>query len=158
MGQFLLITGQQLRIEPSGEKRISFHILTKKDGAGGMEQRDNWICDAHEEAFRTIHKKLDDIVNRQIAYAETSTRIEMKQEQLEKIVTNGLTQNVAEMTKKINDIYVKISALEDFKWFRQPITKFRDKLFWYGLAIALLGGGIYSLVHYGSTIVKEVLP
>jgi hypothetical protein len=123
-----------------------------------MEQRHNWVCDAHEETFRAINKKLDDIVDRQIAYAETSTRIEMRQKQLEKIVTNGLTHNVEEMTKKINIIYEKLSALEDFKWFRQPITKFRDKLFWYGLAIALLGGGVYSLVHYGSTIIKEVLP
>jgi len=123
-----------------------------------MERRQNWTCESHEEAFRTIHKKLDDIVDRQIAYAETSTRIEMRQKQLEKIVTNGLTHNVEEMTKKINIIYEKLSALEDFKWFRQPITKFRDKLFWYGLAIALLGGGVYSLVHYGSTIIKEVLP
>ena len=123
-----------------------------------MEQQHNWICDAHEETFRVLYQKLDAIIERQIDYAKMSTRIEMKQDQLERIVTNGLTQNVAEMTKKINDIYVKISALEDFKWFRQPITKFRDKLFWYGLAIALLGGGIYSLVHYGSTIVKGVLP
>jgi len=123
-----------------------------------MEQRHNWVCDAHEETFRAINKKLDDIVNRQIDYAETSARIEMKQDQLEKIVTNGLTHNVAEMTEKINDICKKLSALEDFKWFRQPITKFRDKLFWYGLVIALFGGGIYSLVHYGSTIVKGVLP
>ena len=124
-----------------------------------MERRQNWTCESHEEAFRTINKKLDDIVNRQIAYAETSTRIEMRQKQLEKIVTNGLTHNVEEMTKKINNICEKLSALEDFKWFRQPITKFRDKFFWYGLAIALLGGGIYSLVHYGSTIVKgAILP
>jgi hypothetical protein len=61
-----------------------------------MERRQNWTCESHEEAFRAINKKLDDIVNRQIAYAETSTRIEMKQEQLEKIVTNGLTHNIAD--------------------------------------------------------------
>lgn len=47
-----------------------------------MERRQNWTCESHEEAFRTIHKKLDDIVDRQIAYAETSTRIEMRQKQL----------------------------------------------------------------------------
>jgi hypothetical protein len=123
-----------------------------------MEQRHNWVCDAHEETFRAINKKLDDIVDRQIAYAEISARIESKQEQLERIVINGLTHSVADMTKKINDICKKLSALEDFKWFQQPITKFRDKLFWYGIAIALLGGGVYSLVHYGSTIIKEVLP
>ena len=115
-----------------------------------MEQRHNWVCDAHEEIFRAINKKLDNIVDRQIAYAETSTRIEMRQKQLEKIVTNGLTHNVEEMTKKINIICEKLSSIEDFKWFRQPITKFRDKIFW----VALAGGGLYLIFCYMEGVLK----
>lgn len=123
-----------------------------------MEQRHNWVCDAHEDTFRAVNKKLDDIVNRQIEYAETSARIEMKQEQIERIVTNGLSDSIQDMTKKLDDfcgeVKERIGRLEEFQWFSLPVTKLRDKLFWYALRIALAGGGIYLIVHYA----KEILP
>lgn len=123
-----------------------------------MEQRHNWICDAHEETFRAINKKLDDIIDRQIVYTETSVRIELKQQQLEKIVTNGLTRSVADMTKKLEgfceEVKGRLSNLEDFQWFRLPVTKMRDKLFWYALKVALAGGGLYLIFYYA----KEVFP
>ena len=63
------------------------------------ERRQNWTCEAHHElveSLRDINNKLDKVIDRQIAYSETSARIEEKQERLEKIVTNGLTHNIAD--------------------------------------------------------------
>jgi hypothetical protein len=123
-----------------------------------MEQRHNWFCDAHEETFRAVNKKLDDIVNRQIEYAETSARIEMKQEQLERIVTNGLSDSIQGMTKKLDDfcgeVKERIGRLEEFQWFSLPVTKLRDKIFWVALKVALAGGGLYLIFYYMEGVLK----
>ena len=123
-----------------------------------MEQRDNWMCDAHEETFRVLHQKLDAIIERQIDYVKTSTRIEMKQEQIEKIVTNGLSHNVADLTKKLDafceEFRERIGNLEDFQWFRIPVTKLRDKIFWVALKVALAGGGLYLIFYYMEGVLK----
>ena len=123
-----------------------------------MEQRHNWVCDAHEDTFRAVNKKLDDIVNRQIEYAETSARIEMKQEQIERIVTNGLSDSIQDMAKKLDDfcgeVKERIGRLEEFQWFSLPVTKLRDKLFWYALKIALAGGGLYLIFYYMEGVLK----
>jgi len=125
------------------------------------EQRQNWTCNSHHElveSLRDINQKLDGIVVRQIDYAETSARIEVKQEQLESIVTNGLTHSVADMTKKLDnfceEVKRRLGNLEDFQWFRLPVTKMRDKLFWYALKIALAGGGIYLILYYAKGVLK----
>jgi len=123
-----------------------------------MEQRHNWVCDAHEDTFRAVNKKLDDIVNRQIEYAETSARIEMKQEQIVRIVTNGLSDSIQDMAKKLDDfcgeVKERIGRLEEFQWFSLPVTKLRDKLFWYALKIALAGGGLYLIFYYMEGVLK----
>ena len=67
------------------------------------ERRQNWTCEAHHElvaSLRDINHKLDGMIDRQIAYAETSARIEEKQESIERIVTNGLSHNVANIAKR----------------------------------------------------------
>lgn len=118
------------------------------------EQRQNWTCNSHHElveSLRDINQKLDGIVVRQIYYAETSTRIEIKQEQLESIVTNGLSHNVADLTKKLDALCEEV---KNFQWFRLPVTKMRDKLFWYALKIALAGGGIYLILYYAKGMLK----
>ena len=133
------------------------------------ERRQNWVCAAHgrmEEkidiGFRDIGVKLDDIVERQLEYIERLTRIEDKQEQIEKIVTNGLSHNVADIAKRLDifceEVKKRLDELEDFKWFRLPVTKLRDKIFWYVLKIALAGGAIYLIIHYGGNVIKRILP
>jgi len=135
------------------------------------EMRENWVCGAHKElaegirahgeTLRTINDKLDGMIVRQIDYAERSVRIEAKQEQLEKIVTNGLSHTVADMSKRLDafcsEVRRRLDELETFSWFRTPITKLRDSIFWCCLKIAVAGGVIYLAVHYTGDIVKAVL-
>ena len=129
------------------------------------ERRQNWTCEAHHElvaSLRDINHKLDGMIERQIAYAETSARIEEKQESIERIVTNGLSHNVADIAKRLDifceEVKKRLDELEDFKWFRLPVTKLRDKIFWYALKIALAGGAIYLIIHYSGNVIKRILP
>jgi len=129
------------------------------------ERRQNWTCSSHYElveSLRDINHKLDGMIVRQIEYAETSARIEEKQEQIERIVTNGLSHNVADIAKRLDifceEVKKRLDELEDFKWFRLPVTKLRDKIFWYVLKIALAGGAIYLIIHYGGNVIKRILP
>jgi len=129
------------------------------------ERRQNWTCSAHHElveSLRDINEKLDGMIVRQIEYAETSARIEERQENIERIVTNGLSHNVANIAKRLDifceEVKKRLDELEDFKWFRLPVTKLRDKIFWYALKIALAGGAIYLIIHYGGNVIKRILP
>ena len=129
------------------------------------ERRQNWTCGAHHElveSLRDINQKLDGMILRQIAYAETSARIEEKQEQIERIVTNGLSHNVANIAKRLDifceEVKKRLDELEEFKWFRLPITRLRDTIFWYVFKIALAGGAIYLIIHYSGNVIKRILP
>ncbi len=129
------------------------------------ERRQNWTCEAHHElvaSLRDINHKLDGMIERQIAYAETSARIEEKQEQIERIVTNGLSHNVAAIAERLDifceEVKKRLDLLEEFQWFRLPVTKLRDKIFWYVLKIALAGGASYLIIHYGGNVIKRILP
>ena len=125
------------------------------------ERRQNWTCGAHHElveSLRDINQKLDGMIVRQIAYADTSARIEEKQEQIERIVTNGLSHNVANITKRLDifcdEVKKRLDELEEFQWFRLPITKLRDSIFWYLVKIAAAGGMLYLIIHYGKEIIQ----
>jgi hypothetical protein len=102
------------------------------------------------------------MIERQIEYAKTSARIEERQENIERIVTNGLSHNVAAIAERLDtfckEVKKRLDELEDFKWFRLPVTKLRDKIFWYVLKIALAGGAIYLIIHYGGNVIKRILP
>ena len=125
------------------------------------ERRQNWTCGAHHElveSLRDINLKLDGMIVRQIAYAETSTRIEEKQEQIEKIVTNGLSHNVANISKRLDifceEVKKRLDELEEFQWFRLPVTRLRDSIFWYLIKLAAAGGMLYLIIHYGKEILQ----
>ena len=124
------------------------------------ERRQNWTCEAHHElvaSLRDINHKLDGMIERQIAYAETSARIEEKQESIERIVTNGLSHNVANISKRLDifcdEVKKRLDELEEFQWFRMPITRLRDSIFWYLFKIAAVGGVLYLIIHYGKEMV-----
>ena len=125
------------------------------------ERRQNWTCGAHHElveSLRDINQKLDGMIVRQIEYAETSARIEERQENIERIVTNGLSHNVADMARKLEgfcgEVKKRLDELEEFKWFRLPITRLRDSIFWYLFKLAAAGGVLYLIIHYGKEILQ----
>ena len=127
------------------------------------ERRQSWTCGAHHElveSLRDINQKLDGMIVRQIAYADTSARIEEKQEQIERIVTNGLSHNVANIAKRLDifceEVKKRLDELEEFKWFRLPITRLRDSIFWFILKIALAGGAIYLVIHYSGDLIRGI--
>lgn len=125
------------------------------------DRQQTWTCSAHHEVMQDINRKLDGIIDRQIDYIKTTAEIKAKQEHLESIVTNGLSDTVSNMAKGFADfreeVKVRFEKLEEFKWFRVPITNLRDKLFWYALKIALAGGAIYLLISYSGDIIKRTL-
>ena len=125
------------------------------------ERRQNWTCEAHHElveSLRDINHKLDGMIERQIEYAKTSARIEERQENIERIVTNGLSHNVADMAKRLegfcSEVKKRLDELEEFQWFRLPITRLRDSIFWYLFKIAAAGGVLYLIIHYGKEVVQ----
>jgi len=128
------------------------------------ERRQNWTCSAHHElveSLRDINQKLDGMIVRQIEYAETSARIEEKQEQIERIVTNGLSHNVADIAKRLDvfceEVKKRLDELEDFQWFRKPITAFRDGIFIAVFKVAMIGALIYVLIHFGREFIQVVM-
>lgn len=125
------------------------------------ERRQNWTCSAHHElvaSLRDINHKLDGMIERQIDYAKTSARIEEKQESIERIVTNGLSHNVANISKRLDifcdEVKKRLDELEEFQWFRLPITRLRDSIFWYLFKIAAVGGVLYLIIYYGKEMVQ----
>ena len=127
------------------------------------ERRQNWTCSSHHElveSLRDINQKLDGMIVRQIEYAETSARIEERQENIERIVTNGLSHNVANISKRLDvfcdEVKRRLDELEEFQWFRLPITRLRDSIFWFILKIALAGGAIYLVIHYSGDIIRGI--
>ena len=128
------------------------------------ERRHNWTCEAHHElvaSLRDINHKLDGMIERQIAYAETSARIEEKQDSIEKIVTNGLSHNVANIAKRLDvfceEVKKRLDELEEFQWFRKPITAFRDGIFIAVFKVAMIGALIYTIIHFGKEFFVLVL-
>ena len=128
------------------------------------ERRQNWTCGAHHEiveSLRDINQKLDGMIVRQIEYAKTSARIEEKQEQIERIVTNGLSHNMANISKRLDifcdEVKKRLDELEEFQWFRLPVTKLRDSIFWLVCKFAVVGGLLYLVIHYGGDIIKAAL-
>lgn len=132
------------------------------------ERRQGWVCSAHsrmeeklDTGFHDIGVKLDDIVERQLDYIQRLTRIEDKQEQIEKIVTNGLSHNVANIAKRLDsfceEVKKRLDELEEFKWFRKPVTAWRDSFFLTALKVSMIGALIYVVVHFGKELLKWVI-
>ena len=128
------------------------------------ERRQNWTCSSHHElveSLRDINHKLDGMIVRQIEYAETSARIEERQENIERIVTNGLSHNVADIAKRLDvfcgEVKKRLDELEEFQWFRKPITAFRDGIFIAVFKVAMIGALIYVLIHFGREFIQVVM-
>ena len=117
-----------------------------------QERRSDCLAHASLEAtLGSMNEKIDLILERQLEYSNRITK-------LETIVTNGLSHNVANISKSMDDFCVEVKRrldeLEEFQWFRLPITRLRDSIFWYLFKIAAAGGVLYLIIHYGQELVR----
>ena len=101
-----------------------------------QERRSDCLAHASLEAtLGSMNEKIDLILERQLEYSNRITK-------LETIVTNGLSHNVANISKRLDifcdEVKKRLDELEEFQWFRLPITRLRDSIFWYLFKIPLL--------------------
>ena len=120
-----------------------------------QERRSDCLAHASLEAtLGSMNEKIDLILERQLEYSNRITK-------LETIVTNGMSHNIIEIRAKIDTIceqYGKrLTVLESFAWFRTAVNNIRDNLFMNLIRLAVIGGVIYVLIHFGNEILKMVL-
>ena len=114
-------------------------------------------CKSHDrltDALDSINAKLDLMMERQLEYSNRLVK-------LEGIVTNGLSHNVVEIREKIEKVcesYGKrLAVLESFSWFRNAVSNLRDNLFINLIKLAVIGGSVYLVAHFGTELLKMVL-
>jgi len=119
------------------------------------ERRQN--CSAHESLEATLQNmndKLDSLMAGQLEY---SNRISV----LETLVKNGMSHNIIEIREKLETICEqygrRLAILESFAWFRNSVNNIRDNIFINIIKLAVVGGVIYILVHFGNEIIKAIL-
>ena len=122
-----------------------------------MDEKRKTVCERHPELLgmmTRIEDKLDIMGDRQLTYIA-------KQERLEAIVTNGLSHTVSEMKKKLDtfcdNVNERLNKIDSFSWFRNWMNSMRDHLFQNIIKIAMIGGALYALLHFGDKIISKVL-
>jgi hypothetical protein len=115
------------------------------------------MCDYHGR----LEEVLGRIEERQINYIDRHAAVEQKLANLEKIVTNGLSHNIAHIKDQLAETHAdmtrRLTELEEFGWFRKPVTKMKDSLFWYALKVAIVGGGLYIVMHFGDKLINGMV-
>lgn len=104
------------------------------------------VCPLHGN----IELKLDKIIGRQIAQIKDIAH-------LKSIVEDGLKTSVIETAECVKKITARIEVIEKFTWFIEWVTQLRDNLFKRSLQLALIGGGIFAIIHFGNKIMSKVL-
>lgn len=101
-----------------------------------------------------LERKLDAMSEKQISYM-------LQLDRMDRILQNGLVDEVKKLSNKF-DVTAehydrRIQKLEGFKWFMDFATGFRDKSFAYILYLVIAGGLVLTFMHFGSTIIKNVI-
>lgn len=104
------------------------------------------ICELHV----TIDKKLDRILELQLAQVEQITH-------LEDTVDNGLKSTVAEMHIDVKNISERVDILETFAWFREWIQKARDNVFFTFIKMGFGAVIILLAYHFGNEALIKLL-
>lgn len=122
-----------------------------------VEEKRKYVCERHPELVEMmirIEDKLDVMGERQLTYIG-------KQERLEAIVTNGLSTTVSEMKKKLDTfcdtVTDRLNKIDSFSWFRNWMNSMRDHFFQNFIKLAVIGGALYLLIHFGDAIISKVL-
>ena len=109
------------------------------------EERDN-----RKEGYKDMIERLDKLLERQAANYEEVV-------QIRGIVTDGLQSTVRSTAEQVGLLCDSIKILEDFDWFRKPITQLRDHSFMTLLKLCLFGSGIYTIIHFGNQFLYKVI-
>jgi hypothetical protein len=68
---------------------------------------------------------------------------------------------VADIAKRLDifcdEVKKRLDELEEFQWFRKPITAFRDGIFIAVFKVAMIGALIYVLIHFGREFIQVVM-
>ena len=104
------------------------------------------VCPLHNN----IEEKLDDIIERQIAQAETVIHIKS-------VVENGLKSAVVDLVKEVKRITERVNVIDEFAWFREWVTQLRNNLFKNSLKLAAVGGIIYFVIHFGDKLLTRAI-
>ena len=106
--------------------------------------------DTRKEGQKDLIDKLDKLLDRQAVNHEEVL-------QIKNIVTNGLQSTVKSTSDKVNLLCDSVKVLEDFNWFRKPITQLRDHAFMSLIKLSLAGGGVYAIIHFGNKFIDMVV-
>ncbi len=111
------------------------------------------ICELHGQMSETVNRieaKIDNILDRQVGVVRDIQYIK-------DTVDNGLKSKVEETATDIKVIKDRITVMEGFSWFAEWVTDIRNNLFKNTLKLAVIGGGIYIVIHFGDKIIVRVL-
>lgn len=118
------------------------------------------VCLAHPGMTKTLERiedKMDElivqqttIVNRQLEHIERIVRVEA-------VVTNGLSHNVQHIVNEMASLCNRINKIDEFKWFREWMTKLRDDLFANILRVVFIVGGIAVIIYFAEGIIRKIL-
>jgi len=111
------------------------------------------VCELHVQLVETLDRidgKIDKIVERQ---SEQLVDIQ----HLKSTVDNGLRSTVKDTQESILIIKSRIETIERFSWFVEWITQLRNNLFKNSIAIAVIGGGIYVIIHFGDRLATALM-
>ena len=110
-----------------------------------------------DDRMNSIDSKLDKIIDMQSNHRNDITH-------LKDIVENGLKNKVIEAIEatkildiKIDNISNRLIPIENFSWFQEWMTDMRNNLFKKSLSLAMIGGGIYIIVHFGNKFIDMIL-
>ena len=110
-----------------------------------------------DDRMNSIDSKLDKIIDMQSNHRNDITH-------LRDIVENGLKSKVIETVEttkaldiKIDNISNRLIPIENFSWFREWVTNIRNNLFKKSLSLAMIGGGLYAIIHFGNKFIDMAL-
>ena len=96
---------------------------------------------------------------------EQINRIELKMDtfgsdmqHVKRAVDNGLKTDLKNaLVEELAKFDVKYAGVIEFSWFREFVTDLRNNMFKNFLKLAMVGGGVYVILHFGDVVLKRVI-
>ena len=126
--------------------------------------QDNSLCPAHDVIMQNLKDGSDrmtliqegqarmewalrSIMERQIEYMKNQQDMKSKLE-------NGVSINLANIARCVEDLQAKVSTIERFSWFGEWINQMKDNLFKNSLKVAFGSGLIVALLYFIARTIK----